>query len=215
MDKKNTMLLTVIAVATLLVAVVGATFAYFSVTNSTVGGTTVDAAVEQVGTVTLSGGADLDLTVTAAQMAQSAAPATYSLGSAVVAHAELANNGENETYYCQFTLNVANASTTDASVETDGGITLTVHEGLSFVGENTLTSSARLNPKDIEAKAYTVRFTMGKGGSVATGADLITLSGAIKNDATDSTQATRLANTKIDLDYTITGFHCDTAAYPA
>ena len=32
MDKKNTMLLTVIAIATLLVAVVGATFAYFSVT---------------------------------------------------------------------------------------------------------------------------------------------------------------------------------------
>ena len=30
MDKKNTVLLTVIAVATLLVAVVGATFAYFS-----------------------------------------------------------------------------------------------------------------------------------------------------------------------------------------
>lgn len=34
MEKKNTMLLTVIAVATLLVAVVGATFAYFSVQSS-------------------------------------------------------------------------------------------------------------------------------------------------------------------------------------
>ena len=34
MEKKNTMLLTVIAVATLLVAVVGATFAYFSLTVS-------------------------------------------------------------------------------------------------------------------------------------------------------------------------------------
>ena len=33
MEKKNTMLLTVIAVATLLVAVVGATFAYYSVTS--------------------------------------------------------------------------------------------------------------------------------------------------------------------------------------
>lgn len=37
MEKKNTILLTVIAVATLLVAVVGATFAYFTATSSTDG----------------------------------------------------------------------------------------------------------------------------------------------------------------------------------
>ena len=37
MEKKNTVLLTVIAVATLLVAVVGATFAYFTASNSSTG----------------------------------------------------------------------------------------------------------------------------------------------------------------------------------
>lgn len=37
MDKKNTMLLTVIAIATLLVAVVGATFAFFSINASNTG----------------------------------------------------------------------------------------------------------------------------------------------------------------------------------
>ena len=37
MEKKNTILLTVIAVATLLVAVVGATFAYFTATSSVTG----------------------------------------------------------------------------------------------------------------------------------------------------------------------------------
>ena len=37
MEKKNTILLTVIAVATLLVAVVGATFAYFTATNTAAG----------------------------------------------------------------------------------------------------------------------------------------------------------------------------------
>ncbi len=42
MDKKNTMLLTVIAVATLLVAVVGATFAYFSIVQSGSGSTETD-----------------------------------------------------------------------------------------------------------------------------------------------------------------------------
>ena len=40
MDKKNTMLLTVVAVATLLVAVVGATFAYFTATQTDKGGET-------------------------------------------------------------------------------------------------------------------------------------------------------------------------------
>lgn len=40
MEKKNTILLTVIAIATLLVAVVGATFAYFTATVNTTGDTT-------------------------------------------------------------------------------------------------------------------------------------------------------------------------------
>ncbi|MBQ7031164.1 MAG: hypothetical protein IJN13_02175 [Bacilli bacterium] len=53
MDKKNTMLLTVIAVATLLVAVVGATFAYFTASNSATGSTTVTASTEVIGAVTL------------------------------------------------------------------------------------------------------------------------------------------------------------------
>ena len=58
MDKKNTMLLTIIAVATLLVTLVGATFAYFGVTtlNSS---TTTSAAVttQSIGTVTLAANA--------------------------------------------------------------------------------------------------------------------------------------------------------------
>ena len=54
MEKKNTILLTVIAVATLLVAVVGATFAYFTATNSTSGnGGTADVTTDTVGAVNL------------------------------------------------------------------------------------------------------------------------------------------------------------------
>lgn len=49
MEKKNMVLLTVIAVATLLVAVVGATFAYFTATSTTTGNkTSVDATTAQV-----------------------------------------------------------------------------------------------------------------------------------------------------------------------
>ena len=72
MEKKNTMLLTVIAVATLLVAVVGATFAYFSLT---VGGnaTTTKATVttSSPGLISMTGTEEtLELKLTAAEMAQ-------------------------------------------------------------------------------------------------------------------------------------------------
>lgn len=54
MERKNTMLLTVIAVATLLVAVVGATFAYYAVTNENNNSTTnVTTTTEKPGVVTL------------------------------------------------------------------------------------------------------------------------------------------------------------------
>ncbi len=80
MDKKNTMLLTVIAVATLLVAVVGATFAYFSISatydsaTSKVTGNTENA---KVGNVVLTGSESLALTLTAEHMATAKEETTY------------------------------------------------------------------------------------------------------------------------------------------
>ncbi len=60
MERKNTLLLTIIAVATLLVAVVGATFAYFTATGAasaasevTVTTTSVDAITSTVGNVAM------------------------------------------------------------------------------------------------------------------------------------------------------------------
>lgn len=73
MDKKNTMLLTVIAVATLLVAVVGATFAYFSLTVGTDGysKTTVTGSTNKIPTVTLTNtNKALYLNVNATEMAK-------------------------------------------------------------------------------------------------------------------------------------------------
>ena len=56
-DKKNTMILTIVAVATLLVAVVGATFAYFS-TGISGGATTTTATVTTAtpGSIVIDGG---------------------------------------------------------------------------------------------------------------------------------------------------------------
>jgi hypothetical protein len=75
MDKKNTLLLTVIAVATLLVAVVGATFAYFSVTaTNTDTSSAITATTEAVGTVALStNNPTLGIITNAADFSQSAA----------------------------------------------------------------------------------------------------------------------------------------------
>ena len=79
MDKKNTMLLTVIAVATLLVAVVGATFAYFTVSQSEAQQTVVTGNVggDKIGTITLTGGQPLKLGVSAAEMAITAKGTSY------------------------------------------------------------------------------------------------------------------------------------------
>ena len=71
MEKKNTMLLTVIAVATLLVAVVGATFAYFSLTVE--GGTSttvVNTQAQTLPTITMTKGKEnFGISVTAEDMA--------------------------------------------------------------------------------------------------------------------------------------------------
>ncbi len=79
MDKKNTMLLTVIAVATLLVAVVGATFAYFSITsNQDTTPTTVTGETEAVGTVALNNETSaMHLSLTAADMAEANKGTSY------------------------------------------------------------------------------------------------------------------------------------------
>ena len=208
MDKKNTMLLTIVAVATLLIAVVGATFAYFSVySTSQLGATTVDATVESVGTVTLSGGGSANLTVTAAQMAQSAAPKTYSLDTVNVASATLTGAGDNETYYCRFSLNVANASTMESEAK-DGGLDITVANGVTI--SDGFTKGTDISPKTVAAGTYTVNFTMGAGGTFA-GGNLITVTGAVENLADDATQAGRLAGKTIDVDYTVSNFKCDTA----
>lgn len=118
MERKNTMLLTVIAVATLLVAVVGATFAYYSVVNGTDSSTTnVNTTTEKVGTVTLQNLIpNLYLNVTATQMAEAnhghdyyaiaGNDATAAANASAVTHdiAKIkSENGETNTvYYCTF-----------------------------------------------------------------------------------------------------------------
>ena len=72
MERKNTLLLTVIAIATLLVAVVGATFAYFATqmdTNTT--GLNVNVTTEPASAIFLASGSELTLEVLGANMQRS------------------------------------------------------------------------------------------------------------------------------------------------
>ena len=72
MERKNTLLLTVIAIATLLVAVVGATFAYFATQLSTdSNGLNVLANTEPASAIFLASGSDLTLTVEGSNMQRS------------------------------------------------------------------------------------------------------------------------------------------------
>ncbi len=130
MDKKNTMLLTVIAVATLLVAVVGATFAYFTAVNVDNASTTAATTVEDVGLVSLSSGQALHLDVTAEDFSKAAAGengVTY-YAQPAAGRAESASNDEvlaitveggsdTAVYECSFDLAVTTTGTATGTTE--------------------------------------------------------------------------------------------------
>ena len=124
MEKKNTMLLTVIAVATLLVAVVGATFAFFSLQVS--GNSTTDATVTaaKVGTATISTVEEnktLKLSLTAEDMAKYTDDKVYYASvdgtapgdSTPIKIANIAYSGgeANTTYKCPVQVNVSVSGT--------------------------------------------------------------------------------------------------------
>lgn len=73
MEKKNTLLLTVIAIATLLVAVVGATFAYFATTIQNEGVLNVNAVTDPAASIFLSEGESINLSITSENMARTVA----------------------------------------------------------------------------------------------------------------------------------------------
>lgn len=70
MEKRNTLLLTVIAIATLLVAVVGATFAYFATSNTTTSNTSVTATLAENDAAFTSSGTALAVNVPTNNMIQ-------------------------------------------------------------------------------------------------------------------------------------------------
>ncbi len=128
-DKKNTMILTIVAVATLLVAVVGATFAYFS-TGISGGPTTTKATVTTAtpGSIVIDGGGEtLTLKLSAADMMSNNTGKYYALDKAAttttgdsesihgtkndpkkytIATAKITDGGSGVTYNCGYSVKV-------------------------------------------------------------------------------------------------------------
>lgn len=157
--KGNTVLLTVIAVATLLVAVVGATFAYF--TASVAGNDTASSVVvktAQIGTITYTNGNEVKLdnaypgatsetkTFTVAADASATANVNYSLNWTNVTNGFV--NKEDLVY----TLTGANS---DASNTTT---TLVTKTNEVVPSANTLIGSSVLKPGETHTYSLTVKF---------------------------------------------------------
>lgn len=169
MDKKNTMLLTVIAVATLLVAVVGATFAYFTASNSATGSTNVETTTETVGAVTVTNPtAGLHLNLTADQMAEQSKNTSYyatvnadnkfsaTKEDAVISRLAISGGEDTTKYEMSFTVNTVKSETVQAG---DATVVFTLADGVTMTsGATTVTSGTEIDYASL-LEEYTVKYT--------------------------------------------------------
>lgn len=207
MDKKNTMLLTVIAVATLLVAVVGATFAFFSL--SVQGGdqtTTATVSSGKIGTVTYSSDnpalylgvstADMDKTLGGQKYyATTEAPSDNEFkhgsdSSAItIAKVALANADEKDIYTCSATLELKVTGLTSAEVSSKDWLTLTFGGDL-VSGVDGLDAPIDLNSWLTEnAESYTKTYDIDNFQLTGVQEKTVTAVLALTNSAEDDQKA--------------------------
>lgn len=124
MEKRNTLLLTVIAVATLLVAVVGATFAYFANNASITNVANLTASTAASSSSFIATGAEIVMNVSAANMVEARGTA----GGNIAATSETESEnfkvsftaGTTETLSCTYHLYYAWDNSTEVYTKTDG-----------------------------------------------------------------------------------------------
>ena len=225
MDKKNTMLLTVIAVATLLVAVVGATFAYYNVYSSSVTNVTnVTATTGSTGTVTLTTqDNELYINMPTENMLQANYGAYYATSSnqpavknddtdAIHTLATIAstNSVTGQNYSCTFTMNIAfannngEASAFSSLANDDGGYTFTLGSGVTVTG---ITSGTRIGYTDLKTLASTNSGNLA-GTVTFTGNQTATITGSmVFNNLQDDTQ-NDLMNLNAKVTVSFSNFSC-------
>ena len=216
MERKNTMLLTVIAVATLLVAVVGATFAYYSVQSGVNNSTTaINTTTGKAATVTYtSNTTQLYLNVTAAQMAPANVNTVYyaqTSNTDAVASAttidyefgkfEVTGAGASDIHECTFDWSLTTSGTLKnlADNTTNGRITISL--GSSDTGEITSTTGTLVG-----THAFSTTAASGTAKFRATGDKVSTIRGTASITNTNSAQNTPSTNDISNLSDVVTTF---------
>lgn len=216
MERKNTMLLTVIAVATLLVAVVGATFAYYSVQTGANNSTTaINTTTGKAATVTYtSNTTQLYLNVTAAQMAPANVNTVYyaqTSNTDAVASAttidyefgkfEVTGAGASDIHECTFDWSLTTSGTLKnlADNTTNGRITISL--GSSDTGEITSTTGTLVG-----THAFSTTAASGTAKFRATGDKVSTIRGTASITNTNSAQNTPSTNDISNLSDVVTTF---------
>lgn len=171
MEKKNTVLLTVIAVATLLVAVVGATFAYFTATTAGAGNGTANTS-----TTTSVGAVKLDLATTA-NTADIKYPGGMMLNGASVTSTVTGSGSFDATYKINATVDASALGSANSTVKYTLYRTDTEVTGATVSG-CTLQTNATDGTTTYSYTGCSVTAGVTAGTQVATGT--IDLSGATK-----------------------------------
>ena len=163
MEKKNTMLLTVIAVATLLVAVVGATFAYFSITASGNSTTVVNTQAQKLPTITMKAGKEnFGISVTAEDMALNKPGARWAMYVDESSSSQNASSGKNadaNLYHWSESEQKYNLFSISAGASTDENDTLT------YECPVTITLTAKDKVEELESGDL-ILYLYSKGGDV-------------------------------------------------
>ena len=145
MEKKNTILLTVIAVATLLVAVVGATFAYFTASTTTGTGT----GTAETGETTTLGSTSLDMSTVSTQGASNMSyPGGMMVAAAKVTASVTGDQTYNMTYDVKFEVDTSALSGSTSEIK------YTVYRVDSAVSGDLVTRCQYHEEDDVKGKKY-------------------------------------------------------------
>ena len=161
MEKKNTILLTVIAVATLLVAVVGATFAYFTASTTTGRGT----GTVQTGETTSLGSTSLDMSTVSTQGASNMSyPGGMMVAAAKVTASVTGDQTYNMTYDVKFEVDTSALSGSTSEIKytvyrVDNAVSGDLVTGCQYHEEDEGTTGKKYYYTDCAAAAEILRGT--------------------------------------------------------
>lgn len=214
MDKKNTMLLTVIAVATLLVAVVGATFAYFSITSDTSRDTSANVEVASAGTITITSGDGLKLGLSALEMDKANQGTTYwAVDGTTASTAPQFGTTQYKASVVRIGLSGAAAGqqytcTGKVTVTATGDLAASTSEDLDIIieGASTEDDDGTYTAAGIASKVFNLSYTL-------TGAtDSAEVKASISLTNTNAEQNAAFADKSLTLTFTPSEFVCNAVA---